>query len=84
MTDLLGVQLKESATRRRGARLPNHIDEVVGDDAKADPALHSGKAFVATSIQSVSSLDDTNAAFAPGAPFLAVSEPALFLLALAR
>ena len=57
------------------------VDHVVGDDAEADPALHSGKAFVAATSEPVPSLDDADASLAPGSPFLALSEPPLLLLA---
>src|SRR5437667_1691833 len=59
------------------------VDEVVGDDAEPDPALHSGTALVTAAIEPVSPFDDADAPFASGSPFLAIAEPALFLLTLA-
>src|ERR1700687_2420600 len=59
------------------------MDDVVGDDAEPDPALHSGIAFVAAAAEPVSPFDDADASLASGAPFLAVAEPALLLFALA-
>src|SRR5262245_51374382 len=59
------------------------IDEVVGDDAEADPAIHSDSSLVAATAEAVSSFDDADAPLASGAPLLAVTEPALFLLAFA-
>src|SRR5271165_2588399 len=63
---------------------PAYVDEVVGDDAEPDPALHSGVAFVAAAVEAVSALGDADASLASGAPFLALAKPALLLLALAR
>ena len=59
------------------------VDEVVGDHAEPDPALHSGVALVAAAIEPVSPLDHADASLASGPPFLAVAEPALLLLAFA-
>jgi hypothetical protein len=67
--------------------LPGHdaadVDEIISDHAEADPALHSAIAPVAAAIETVSPLDHADATLASGAPFLAVAEPALLLLALA-
>src|ERR1700730_17008511 len=57
------------------------VDEVVGDHAETNPALHAGVAFVATAVETMSAFDDADAALTAGAPFLALAEPALFLLA---
>ena len=57
------------------------VDEVVGDHAEPDPALHAGLAPVAAAREAVPALDDADASFAAGAPFLAVAEPAFLLLA---
>ena len=62
---------------------PTDVDEVVGDDAEPDPALHSDSAFVAAAVEPVSPFDHADAPLASGSPSLAVAEPALFLLALA-
>src|SRR5215469_16421375 len=59
------------------------VDEVVGDDAEADPAFHSSRSLVAATAEAVSPFDDADAPLASGAPLLAVTEPALFLLAFA-
>src|SRR3954462_15368739 len=56
-------------------------DEVVGDDAEADPALHAGIAFVAAAVEAMAAFDHADAALAAGAPRLARPEPALLLLA---
>ena len=59
------------------------VDQVVGNHPEADPALRSGIAPVAAAIETVSPLDHADATLAAGAPFLAVAEPALLLLAFA-
>src|SRR5215831_2886557 len=58
-----------------------NIDEIIGDHAEPDPALHSVLAFIPTTVEPVSPLGHADAAFAAGPPFLAVTEPALLLLA---
>src|SRR5579883_236597 len=58
--------------------------EVVGNNAEPDPALHSGAAFVAAAIEPVPPFGHADAPLASGSPFLAVAEPPLLLLALAR
>lgn len=55
------------------------VDQVVGDDAEADPALHARETFVATAVQAVAALEQTDAAFTAGAPLLGVAEPAFLL-----
>ena len=52
------------------------VDEVVGDDAEPDPALHPVIALVSTAVEAVPAFDDADASLASGAPFLAVAEPA--------
>jgi hypothetical protein len=59
------------------------VDEVVGDDTETNPAIHSGSSPVAATVEAVSPFDDADAPLASGAPLLAVTEPALFLLAFA-
>ena len=59
------------------------VDDVVGDDAETHPAVHSDGALVSAAVEAVSSFDDADASLASGAPFLAVAESALSLLALA-
>ena len=53
------------------------VDQVIGDHAEADPALHSGIALVSAAIETVSPFDHADASLASGAPFLATAEPAL-------
>src|SRR6516164_9273481 len=53
------------------------VDEIIGDHAEPDPTLHPIFAFVATTIEPVSSLRHADAALASGTPFLTVAEPAL-------
>ena len=60
-----------------------NVDDVVGDDAEANPAVHSVEAFVVATIETVSPLDHADATLAAGPPFLAVAEPTLLLLAFA-
>jgi len=57
------------------------VDEVVGDDAEPDPALHAGLSPIAAAGEAAPALDDADASLAPGTPFLATAEPALLLLA---
>ena len=59
------------------------VDDVVGDDAKPDPSVHSDESLVAATAEAVLPLDHADASLRSGAPFLAVAEPALSLLALA-
>jgi hypothetical protein len=56
-----------------------YIDHIVGDDAKADPTVHSGAARIATAVEAVSPLDDADAAVGSRAPLLAMAEPALLV-----
>lgn len=64
------------------AHYPTDIYEIIGDHTESHPALHSVVTFVSATIQTVSPLDHADATLASGAPFLAVAEPALPLLAL--
>jgi hypothetical protein len=59
------------------------VDDVVGDDAETHPAVHSDGALVSAAVEAVSPFDDADASLASGAPFLAVTKPALSLLMLA-
>src|SRR5262245_40285239 len=59
------------------------VDDVVGDHAEADPALHSDEAFVTAAVEPMSALDHADASLAAGAPLLTVAEPALLLLTFA-
>ena len=51
------------------------LDDVVGDNAKADPALYTCAPSIAAAIQSVAPLQHADAAFASGPPALSGSEP---------
>src|SRR3974377_897783 len=62
---------------------PTDVDKIVGDYAEGNPALHSDIGLVAAAIETISPLDHADAPLAAGAPFLAVAEPALLLLAFA-
>src|SRR5271166_171138 len=66
---------------RLGSDSAAEIDEIVGDDPKPDPALHSIVAGISAPVEAMSSLAHTDAALAPGAPSLPVAEPALLLFA---
>jgi hypothetical protein len=57
------------------------VDDVVGNDAEANPTFHPGIAFVAATVKPMPPLSHTDAALASGPPFLAVAKPALLLLA---
>ena len=67
----------------RGRECVAEIDEVVGDDAEADPTLHAIGALVTTSVQPMTSLQEADPTLAPGSPFLGTAEPALLLQLLA-
>ena len=51
------------------------LDDVVCDDPKANPALHTFESPIPTAIQSVAPLQHTNTAFASGPPALPGPEP---------
>ena len=59
------------------------VEEVVGDHPEANPALHPSIALVSAAGEPVAPFDHADAPLASGPPFLAVSEPALLLLAFA-
>src|SRR5580704_7001477 len=44
------------------------VDDVVGDDAEAHPAVHSDVALVSAAVEAVSPFDDADASLASGAP----------------
>ena len=50
------------------------VAQIVGNDAEANPALHTAKTFVAGPLQDVTPLQDADPPFAPRAPFLQVLE----------
>src|SRR6516164_459482 len=60
-----------------------NIDEVVGKHPKSDPAFDANIASISAAVETMPPLGDADAPLAAGAPFLAVSEPTLLLLAFA-
>jgi hypothetical protein len=52
-----------------------NLDDVVGDNSKTDPALHTFEPSIAAAIQSMAPLQHANAPFASGPPALPGSEP---------
>src|SRR5712692_11825730 len=52
-----------------------NLDDVVRDHPKANPSLHAFKASVPAAIQSMTTLQHADAAFASGPPALPGSEP---------
>src|SRR5215471_2031375 len=60
-----------------------NIDEVVGKHSKSDPAFDADIAAISAAVETVPPLGDADASLAAGAPFLAVAEPTLLLLAFA-
>ena len=56
-----------------------NTDEIVGSHPEPDPALYADLAAIDT----VAPLGDADALLASGAPFLAIAEPTLLLLAFA-
>ena len=59
--------------------VPSHVDKVVADDTESNPTVHPVIAFVPAAIESMTSFDHADAAFATGSPFLPIAEPALLL-----
>jgi hypothetical protein len=55
------------------------LDDVVGDNAKADPALHAFETSIAAAIHSMAPLQHANATFASGPPALSGAKPTRFL-----
>ena len=68
---------------RRLCHSATDVDEGIGDDTEADPALHSTVAFVAAPIETVASFCDADPPFTSRAPFLPVAEPPFLLLTFA-
>ena len=52
-------------------------DQVIRNDTKPDPAMHSVETAIAAPNESMASFQDTNAAFRPDTPSLATTEPRL-------
>src|SRR5215467_10659202 len=73
--------LRAILLRRLFGYRPTNVNEIVGDDTKPDPTLHSTFALVAATREPMSPLGYADAPLTSGAPFLAVAEPALLLLA---
>jgi len=69
--------------QRRCVHGQAEFDQVVGDDAKGDPALHCIQSLVATAVQAMAALEQADAPLASGTPALGVAEPALSLERLA-
>src|SRR5947208_7117024 len=59
------------------------VDDIVGDHTESDPAVHADITFVAAAVETVATLDHTDASLTSDAPLLSVAEPALPLLTLA-
>ncbi len=55
------------------------LDDVVRDHPEANPSLHACKASVPAAIQSMTTLQHADAAFASGPPALPSPEPTRFL-----
>src|SRR3972149_506939 len=62
--------------------MPADVDQIVGDDAETDPPLHAVVTFIEAAVETVSSLEETDAPFRTGAPFLSLAKPALLLVSL--
>ena len=66
-----------------GARLRGEVvadmNDVVGDHAQPDPTPDAVRSFVERPLQSMPPFENADAAFAAGAPFLKLLEPALLL-----
>ena len=60
-----------------------NIDEVVGKHPKSDPAFDADIASISAAVETVPPLGDADSPLAAGAPFLAIAEPTLLLLAFA-
>ena len=54
------------------------VDEVVGDDAEADPAVHSDIALVTAAAEAMSPFCDADASLATGAPLLPLRNQRFF------
>ena len=60
---------------RLAAEASRHVDQVVGDDPEADPAMHAVDAVIATASETMSPFDHADAPFAADAPALATPKP---------
>ena len=59
------------------------VNKIIGNDPKPDPAFHAIVTTIAATLQAMSTLADTDASLASGAPSLPVAQPSLLLLTLA-
>ena len=64
---------------RRSEKDISDVDEIVGDNPKPDKTPHSIVSSVAAATEPVTPLQDADAAFTAGTPFLGFLEPPLFL-----
>src|ERR1017187_3433649 len=56
------------------------VDQIIGDHAEPNPALHAGVFLVERSSQAVPSFQQADSSLAAGSPLLSFLEPALFLM----
>src|SRR5678816_4787376 len=54
-----------------------HVDQVIGNDPEADPAMHPVNAMIATASEPMAPFDHADAPFATDTPALAAPEPRL-------
>ncbi len=59
-------------------------DQVIGDDAQPNPAMHAIEPAIATARQSMTSLQHADPSFGPGAPALPAAKPALVFMGATR
>jgi hypothetical protein len=52
------------------------VDQVVGEHAEADPALHPFGTPVTTTVQAMATFDDADPSLTPGSPRLRFLKPA--------
>src|SRR5258708_4295497 len=60
------------------------VHQIVRDDAESDPSVHAIDAMVATAAQTMTTFEHTDATFAPDAPALPATEPALTFMGAPR
>ena len=60
------------------------VHQIVRDDAESHPSVHAVDAMVATTAQTMTTFEHTDAAFAPDAPALPATEPALMFVGAPR
>src|SRR5450755_4880203 len=69
------VEVEGTASALGSCESQADVDQGVAYNAKSHPTPNAFGSLVATSIESVSSLQEADAAFGPGAPLLGVAEP---------